>query len=166
MNYQRASWNKVLDCLKDAGLYSKGNVFGAVSKELKERFKRFNAAFEEVYRTQTTWTVPDCELREELRISITEKLLPAYRSFQGRYMNHWDSERHAEKYIKYTSKDLEKYLVELFEGSSGSMDHRQRSNSLPGHSPESLFSLIWSSKALLHWLSLVASRNVAYLKYY
>jgi hypothetical protein len=118
MNYQRASWNKVLDCLKDAGLYSKGNVSGAVSKELKERFKRFNAAFEEVYRTQTTWIVHDCDLREELQISITQKLLPAYRSFQGRYMNHLDSERHAEKYIKYTSEDLDKYLVELFEGSS------------------------------------------------
>jgi exocyst complex protein 7 len=81
MNYQRASWNKVLDCLKDARLYSKGNVFGTMSKELKERFKKFNASFEEVYKTQTTWTLPDCELCEELQISITKKLLPAYHSF-------------------------------------------------------------------------------------
>jgi exocyst complex protein 7 len=122
----------------------KGTFLVSVSKELKERFKRYNTAFEDVYRTQTTWTVHDCELHEELQISIMKKLLLAYRSFQGRYMNHWDSERHAEKYIKYTSEDLEKYLVELFEGSFGSMDHRQCSNSLPSHSPESLFSLIWS----------------------
>jgi exocyst complex protein 7 len=84
MNYPRVAWNKVLDCLKDARLYSKGNISGVVSKEIKERFKRLNVAFEYVYKTQTTWTMHDCELHEELQISIMKKLLLAYRSFQGR----------------------------------------------------------------------------------
>lgn len=127
--YQRAAWNKVLGFLKDAGLYRKGGFSGGVSKgALKERFKRFNAAFEDIYRTQKIWTVPDWQLREELRISITEKLVPAYRYFVGRYRGHLDSERHAEKYIKYTPEGLENNIMQLFEGSPGPVDHHQCSN--------------------------------------
>ncbi|MCE3050118.1 hypothetical protein HAX54_046483 [Datura stramonium] len=44
--------------------------------------KTFNAMFEEVHRTQSTWLIPDTQLREELRISVSEKLIPAYRIFQ------------------------------------------------------------------------------------
>ncbi|THG10886.1 hypothetical protein TEA_025821 [Camellia sinensis var. sinensis] len=80
--YLRSSWTKVLSFLKDEGI---GGSSGNASKlALKERFKNFNAAFEEIYRTQTAWKVPDAQLREELRISISEKVLPAYRSFLGR----------------------------------------------------------------------------------
>ncbi|KAH9291438.1 hypothetical protein KI387_043372 [Taxus chinensis] len=130
-NYQRAAWNKVLSCLRDEGICITGSFSNRVSKDaLKERFKSFNSAFEEVYRNQTGWFVPDPQLREELRISIAEKLLPAYRSFMGRFKSHLESVRHVERYIKYTPEDLEIYLLDLFEGSQGSMQHqRRRSNS-------------------------------------
>uniref|UniRef100_A0A0D6QZR5 Exocyst subunit Exo70 family protein n=1 Tax=Araucaria cunninghamii TaxID=56994 RepID=A0A0D6QZR5_ARACU len=131
-NYQRAAWNKVLSCLRDEGMHFAGAYSNSVSKgTLKERFKRFNTAFEEVYKVQTNWTVPDHQLREELRISITEKLLPAYRSFMGRFGIHLEGERHAERYLKYTPEDLENYLLDLFEGLPGSSMHTQRSKSLP-----------------------------------
>uniref|UniRef100_A0A0C9QT19 Exocyst subunit Exo70 family protein n=1 Tax=Wollemia nobilis TaxID=56998 RepID=A0A0C9QT19_9CONI len=131
-NYQRAAWNKVLSCLRDEGMHFAGAYSNSVSKgTLKERFKRFNTAFEEVYKTQTNWAVPDHQLREELRISITEKLLPAYRSFMGRFGIHLEGERHAERYLKYTPEDLENYLLDLFEGLPGSSMNAQRSKSLP-----------------------------------
>uniref|UniRef100_A0A0D6QWN5 Exocyst subunit Exo70 family protein n=1 Tax=Araucaria cunninghamii TaxID=56994 RepID=A0A0D6QWN5_ARACU len=129
-NYQRAAWNKVLSCLRDEGICITGSFSNRVSKEaLKERFKSFNSTLEEVYRNQTAWFVPDLQLREELRISIAEKLLPAYRSFLGRFRSHLECGRHAERYIKYTPEELEDYLSDLFEGSSGSMQQRRRSNS-------------------------------------
>jgi hypothetical protein len=46
-------------------------------------------------------------LREELRISIAEKLLPAYRSFLGRFRHHIENGKHPELYIKYSIEDLE-----------------------------------------------------------
>jgi len=45
------------------------------------RFRSFNVLFEEIYQKQCGWSVPDTELRESLRLAVTEILLPAYRSF-------------------------------------------------------------------------------------
>ncbi|XP_054821450.1 exocyst complex component EXO70B1 [Prosopis cineraria] len=111
--YLRASWTKALTCLKDEGIG--GSSSNASKNALKERFKNFNACFEDIYRVQTAWKVPDAQLREELRISISEKVIPAYRSFVGRFSSQLDG-RHAGKYIKYTAEDLESYLLNLFEG--------------------------------------------------
>lgn len=122
--YLRASWSKVLSCLKDEGIG--GSSSNASKVALKERFKNFNACFEEIYRVQTAWKVPDPQLREELRISISEKVIPAYRSFMGRFGSHLESGRHAGKYIKYTPEDLENYLLDLFEGTPLIIHHMRR----------------------------------------
>lgn len=123
-NHQRATWIGVLHCLRDQGLHSTGSFSSGVSKSaLRERFKSFNAIFDEVHRTQALWLVPDEQLREELRISILEKLIPAYRSFLGRFRNHI-----SDNYIKYTVEDLENaVLQDLFEGYAVSQHSRRRS---------------------------------------
>lgn len=124
--YLRASWTKVLSFLKDDGIGGGGSASSVSKVALKERFKNFNLAYEEIYRTQSTWKVPDPQLREELRISISEKVIPAYRSFMGRFGSHLDSGRHAGKYIKYTPEDLENHLSDLFEGLPGLASHPRR----------------------------------------
>ncbi|KAK9995401.1 hypothetical protein SO802_020087 [Lithocarpus litseifolius] len=124
ISYLRASWTKALHCLKDEGIG--GSSSNASRVALKERFKNFNACFEEIYRVQTARKVPDAQLREELRISISEKVIPAYRSFMGRFGNQVESGRHAGKYIKYTADDLENYLLDLFEGSPRVLHHMRR----------------------------------------
>lgn len=126
-SYLRASWTKTLQCLKDEGIG--GSSSNASKVALKERFKSFNACFEEIYRVQTAWKVPDPQLREELRISISEKVIPAYRSFMGRFGSQLENSRHAGKYIKYNPEDLENYLLDLFEGTSCVLHHLRRKNS-------------------------------------
>ncbi|KAB2611124.1 exocyst complex component EXO70A1 [Pyrus ussuriensis x Pyrus communis] len=127
-SYQRATWVGVLYCLRDEGLHVSGSFSSGVSKSaLRERFKSFNAMFEEVHRTQATWLIPDTQLREELRISISEKLIPAYRSFLGRFRSHIESGKHPENYIKYTTEDLEMAVLDFFEGYSVSQHLRRRS---------------------------------------
>ncbi|XP_044477262.1 exocyst complex component EXO70B1 [Mangifera indica] len=123
-SYLRASWSRALSCLKDEGIG--GGSSNASKVALKERFKSFNLCFEEIYRAQTAWRVPDPQLREELRISISEKVIPAYRSFMGRFRGQLESGRHSGKYIKYTPEDLETYLLDLFEGSPGVLHHLRR----------------------------------------
>ncbi|KAG0489020.1 hypothetical protein HPP92_007831 [Vanilla planifolia] len=83
MSYERASWQPVLAFLKDEGIHSRGSTTPSMTV-LKERFKNFNLAFEEVYRTQTAWLVHNRELRDDLRISISVMVLQAYRPFMGR----------------------------------------------------------------------------------
>ncbi|KAL3610477.1 hypothetical protein D5086_001497 [Populus alba] len=127
-SYQRATWVSVLYCLRDEGLHVSGSFSSGVSKSaLRERFKTFNAMFEEVHRTQATWLIPDSQLREELRISISEKLIPAYRSFLGRFRSHIESGKHPENYIKYSVEDLESAVLDFFEGYPVSQHLRRRS---------------------------------------
>lgn len=125
--YLRASWTKALSCLKDGGIGGGSSSNNASKNALKERFKNFNACFEDIYRIQTAWKVPDAQLREELRISISEKVIPAYRSFVGRFGSQLEG-RHAGKYIKYSPEDLEDYLLDLFEGAPGVLHHIRRNS--------------------------------------
>ncbi|CAL1389107.1 unnamed protein product [Linum trigynum] len=123
-SYLRAAWSRALSCLKDEGI---GGSSGSASRvALKERFKSFNAWFEDIYRVQTGWKVPDPQLREELRISISEKVIPAYRAFLGRFGSHLESGKHSGKYIKFTPEDLENYVPDLFEGTPLVIHHLRR----------------------------------------
>lgn len=115
-SYLRASWSKALSFMKDEGIGGGGSSSSVSKVVLKERFKNFNLCFEDIYRNQSAWKVTDPQLREELRLSISEKVLPAYRSFMGRFRGHLERGRHSGKYIKYTPEDLENYLLDLFEG--------------------------------------------------
>ena len=111
MEYERASWGSILSLFKDEGILNPGS--NSISRILlKEKFRSFYLAFEEIYRTQTAWIIPDVELREDLRISTSLKVIQAYRTFVGRHAVHI-----SDKHIKYSADDLENYLLDLFEGS-------------------------------------------------
>lgn len=115
MNYERATWSSILALLKDEGIQNPGS--NSISRTiLKERMQSFYLAFEEVYKSQTGWLIPDSQLREDLRISTSLKVIQAYRTFVGRHINHI-----SEKHIKYTADDLEDFLLDLFEGSQKSV---------------------------------------------
>ncbi|KAK9278745.1 hypothetical protein L1049_028321 [Liquidambar formosana] len=119
-SYVRPTWSSVLSLLMDDG--KSGSSSGSVSKtNLKERCRRFSVAFEEVYKSQTGWLIPDPQLREDLRISTSQKLIPAYRTFCGRVSN-----QIGDKYIKYTADDLGNYLLDLFDGSPRSLRNFRR----------------------------------------
>jgi len=112
-NYQVETWSKILSCLSPKGLSDHGKVQKPV---LKERFKGFNAAFEEIHKTQSMWVVSDEQLQSELRVSISALVIPAYRSFLGRFSQILDPGRQTEKYIKYQAEDIETYIDDLFDG--------------------------------------------------
>ncbi|GAB4824321.1 hypothetical protein Ancab_007209 [Ancistrocladus abbreviatus] len=119
-SYQRSSWSKVLGVLKasdSGGSASNAAAAAATPKSLKDRIKLFNAYLEEICKTQSTWVIFDDQLREELKISVTGNLLPAYRTFIGRFET---TERNAERYIKYSVEDVEARINnELFQGGGG-----------------------------------------------
>ncbi|KAI3666054.1 hypothetical protein L6452_44692 [Arctium lappa] len=114
-NYKRETWTKLLQCLSHEGLSVNGKVMKPV---LKERFKSFNAMFDEIHRTQSTWVVSDEQLQSELRVSISAIIIPAYRSFMGRFSQVFTPGRQTEKYIKYQPEDIETCIEELFDGNA------------------------------------------------
>lgn len=111
--YERVSWGSVLSMLKDESLPN------YVSQRTSEKScKKFCTAFREVYRIQTGWCIPDPQLREDLQISVSQKLVLAYGSYTGR-----NSSNIADKYIKYTVEDLQSYILDLFQGSPKSLHY-------------------------------------------
>ncbi|GFP98166.1 exocyst complex component exo70b1 [Phtheirospermum japonicum] len=121
-NYQRETWNRVLQCLSHDGLLTNGKPNKPL---LKERFKIFTTIFDEIHRTQSAWLVSDEQLQSELRISISSVVIPAYRSFVGRFRPYLDSGKQADKYIKYQPEDIESLIEGLFEGNTTSMGRRR-----------------------------------------
>ncbi|XP_007031942.2 PREDICTED: exocyst complex component EXO70B1 [Theobroma cacao] len=121
-SYQRETWMKLLGCLSLEGLNVNGKV---VKPVLKERFKSFNAMFDEIHKTQSSWVVSDEQLQSELRVSISAVVIPAYRSFLGRFAGVLDPGRQTEKYIKFQPEDIETYIDELFDGNPVSMAKRK-----------------------------------------
>ncbi|KAG8639935.1 hypothetical protein MANES_13G007100v8 [Manihot esculenta] len=108
--YTRESWSILLQCLSHAGLLVHGKV---VKHVLKERFKMFNSMLDEIHKTQSTWIVTDKQLQSELRVSISAVVIPAYRSFLGRFQQCLSGGRQTEKYVKYQPEDIEKLIDEL-----------------------------------------------------
>eukprot|EP00249_Psilotum_nudum_P020542 c27749_g3_i1 orf=432-2447(+) len=125
-NYVRVAWKKVLACLReeDLGINGSGGVSRAV---IKERLKSFNSAFDEAQKAQSTWVVPDTQLRQELQSLVSEKLIPGYRSLLHRFQNYVESGKRSKKCKKYSPEDLEGYLLDLFVGTSESVPAQRRS---------------------------------------
>lgn len=112
-SYERITWIPILSLI--TGYEKSGKAV------LKERCRNFSIAFEDVYKNQTGWTIPDIELRDDLNISTALKVVHAYRTFVGQVKKSL-----SDKHIKYAEDDLEKYLLDFFQGSAKSLNHHWR----------------------------------------
>ncbi|KAK1367897.1 hypothetical protein POM88_033989 [Heracleum sosnowskyi] len=114
-DYFSSIWHKVLYGLRHNGLNYKFLFYKGISKKsVRKRFKTFNTAFEKFCETQSTKFVEDTELREQLRNLILNKFLTDYKSFLEKIGCHIQCERHNERYIKYSSEDLQNKIQSLF----------------------------------------------------
>lgn len=114
-NYERMGWSKVLTSLPEE------NPTAEISPlEVREFFRRFNSGFEEAYKKQTSWVVPDARLRDEIKVSLAMKLVPAYTSFYNKYRGFFGREvGMVEPVVRYAPDDLGNYLSDLFYGTGG-----------------------------------------------
>ncbi|KAK3206617.1 hypothetical protein Dsin_020663 [Dipteronia sinensis] len=115
-NYQKSSWNKILGILKLENSSSSAPSAAAAARSMKEKLKLFNLSFDEICKTQTPWAVFDEQFREELKISVTKILLPAYGNFIGKYQNIPDMGKLPDRLIKYGVEEIEARINELFQG--------------------------------------------------
>ncbi|XP_006655977.3 exocyst complex component EXO70A1-like isoform X1 [Oryza brachyantha] len=103
--YLRASWAGALFHLSDADFRQRNDPAG--------RLKSFNSTFREISRVQTTWKIPNPQLRQHLRLVILQQIILAYRTFLKRFGNLL---KDPSKSIKYTPEDIENHVLDLFEG--------------------------------------------------
>ncbi|XP_030462223.2 exocyst complex component EXO70H1-like [Syzygium oleosum] len=124
-SYEALAWNKVFSSLPES------NSTGTSVEAVKGIFRKFNAAFEEAYRKQTSWVIPDRKLRDKVKVSIAKKLTPAYREFYDTYLGMLSGEKNLGVLVRFGPDDLENYLSDLFHGTvvSGSSSSSSSSHS-------------------------------------
>ncbi|KAG7019995.1 Exocyst complex component EXO70A1, partial [Cucurbita argyrosperma subsp. argyrosperma] len=114
--YTRVTWQSVISLLR-----LDGDGTNTPKAVFKEKYRAFNVAFEEIYKTQTGWNVSDPDLRDDLHILTSNCVIQAYR-----FLCNLKSQFNCEKYIKYTIDDLSKHILDLFQGSPRSLQSSRR----------------------------------------
>ncbi|KAF3442041.1 hypothetical protein FNV43_RR15957 [Rhamnella rubrinervis] len=130
-NYEKLAWDKVFSTFPE-------NPTAEISPDqAKLIFRNFNVSFEETYRKQRSSVVPDTKLREEIKQSISRKLLAVYRQFYDKHGHTLGGERHVRVVVKYVPEEVENYLSGLFcempESDISSSSHSSSSSSSSSH---------------------------------
>ncbi|KAF8102215.1 hypothetical protein N665_0200s0009 [Sinapis alba] len=81
--------------------------------EAEEFVRRFSDRFEEVYKRQTSWVVPDSKLRDEIKVSVAMMLIPAYSEFYKKYRAGLPEN------VGFAPDDIGNYVSDLYFGSGG-----------------------------------------------
>ncbi|KAG9160820.1 hypothetical protein Leryth_008648 [Lithospermum erythrorhizon] len=111
-NYEEIAWSKAITCLPQ-------DPTAEMSPDrVKGRFKKFNEDLEEALRKQMAWVIPDRKLREEIKLSIGRKLVPAYQNFYNSQMKKFGPEKNLQRSVRLSPDDLGNCLSNLFHGVS------------------------------------------------
>lgn len=84
------------------------------TKLIKERFASFNKDFQELYRLNRTYAVPDVELRTQIRKICKDEIHSNYKRFFEFYACQ-DFSKSKEKYIKFTPEKVASMIDQFFE---------------------------------------------------
>ncbi|KAK7293678.1 hypothetical protein RJT34_16551 [Clitoria ternatea] len=112
--FLRDSWGKLPGHLSREGLilFSGGR---ATARDLvKKRLKKFNEVFDEMYSKQSSWIMPERDLREKTCQLIVQAVVPVYRSYMQNYGPLVEQDASSTKYAKYTVQKLEEMLLCLY----------------------------------------------------
>eukprot|EP00455_Lapot_gusevi_P011272 TRINITY_DN1518_c0_g1_i1.p1 TRINITY_DN1518_c0_g1~~TRINITY_DN1518_c0_g1_i1.p1 ORF type:complete len:222 (-),score=81.74 TRINITY_DN1518_c0_g1_i1:111-776(-) len=108
--YRQVSWERALSYLDLSDYLQMVNN----NKAIKNKFAGFNEAFEELYNSQKHFSVPDPDLRSQIRADNVQLVSPLYTQFHDTYKEFAFS-KHPGKYIKYPPKVLEDMLNKFFD---------------------------------------------------
>ncbi|XP_011045056.1 PREDICTED: exocyst complex component EXO70A1 [Populus euphratica] len=112
--FLRDSWGKLSGHLSREGLilFSGGR---ATARDLvKKRVQNFNEAFDEMYKRQSSWVVPDSDLRDKICQLIVQAVVPVYQSYMQSYGPLVELDGSSSEYAKYLVQTLEQMLSSLF----------------------------------------------------
>ncbi len=112
----KLSWNQAIEYLQEppaaAGAPAK-QVHASDYKQIKSRFAGFNKALEKLFHTQKLYTIPNNNLRNEVREIGKSIVVPLYKSFLARYAE-VPFTKNRSKYEQYTVETLLQMLDAFF----------------------------------------------------
>ncbi|KAK4281426.1 hypothetical protein QN277_012920 [Acacia crassicarpa] len=111
--YEKLGWGEVISCLP------RNPKAAMTAEEARVIFRNFNFRFEEAYRKQNLFTVPDRRFREEIRASVARKIVPTYEEFYKTHRTTVGSMREMTMYVIFHPDDVKEYLANLFFAGTG-----------------------------------------------
>ncbi|CAH8387436.1 unnamed protein product [Eruca vesicaria subsp. sativa] len=112
--FLRDTWGKLPSHLSRDGLILFSGGHATARDLVKKRLKSFNDAFDEMYKKQSTWVVPEKDLRERVCQQIVQAVVPVYRSYMQNYGPLVEKDASSSKYVRYSVVALEKILSSLY----------------------------------------------------
>ncbi|XP_010432851.1 PREDICTED: exocyst complex component EXO70A1-like [Camelina sativa] len=112
--FLRDSWGKLPSHLSREGLILFSGGHATARDLVKKRLKAFNDAFDEMYKKQVTWVLPEKDLRDRVCQQIVQAIVPVYRSYMQNYGPLVEKDASSSKYVRYTVVALEKILSSLY----------------------------------------------------
>lgn len=112
--FLRDSWGKLPSHLSREGLILFSGGHATARDLVKKRLKAFNDAFDEMYKKQVTWVLPEKDLRDRVCQRIVQAIVPVYRSYMQNYGPLVEKDGSSSKYVRYTVVALEKILSSLY----------------------------------------------------
>ncbi|CAH2077359.1 unnamed protein product [Thlaspi arvense] len=112
--FLRDSWGKLPSHLSREGLINFSGGHATARDLVKKRLKSFNDAFDELYKKQSTWVLPEKELRDRVCQQIVQAIVPVYRSYMQNYGPVLEKDPSSSKYVRYTVVALEKIISSLY----------------------------------------------------
>ncbi|KAJ0810405.1 putative exocyst complex component Exo70, cullin repeat-like-containing domain superfamily [Helianthus annuus] len=101
-NYERMAWSKMITSLP-----TNTTVENLPIESARDCFKRFNLEFNDAYRKQSMWIISDSKLRDDIKISLSKRILPTYRTLYEQYRGCFQG---VDSVVKYSPDDLGNYL--------------------------------------------------------
>ncbi|TPX33934.1 hypothetical protein SeMB42_g07417 [Synchytrium endobioticum] len=114
-------WRPALECLMDTTMIIGGKIDKALSdpqrKIIKEKFRTFNETFEDLYKAQKSYAIPDTDLRAQIVKEVRQIIVPLYDRFYERYSQTGFS-KNTSKYIKFDRQALDEALDKFFDATA------------------------------------------------
>ncbi|KAK4755305.1 hypothetical protein SAY87_009062 [Trapa incisa] len=126
LNYVRLAWEPLLSALPED---PSAAITPAVARD---HFSSFGASFEEAYRKHSSTIVSDPKLRDEIKFSISRKLVWPYQTFYDAHKITVDAAT-----IRLAPDDIGNYLSDLFFSSGNSNNSPMSSPSPSSHGQRS-----------------------------
>ena len=117
--YISESWSKAEHFLKEEEnqyeIFRNGDLTKSGRQHLKQRCSGFNHAFEEQVHTQRQFSIPDRQLRDEVKETAIRIIVPQYKAMVDKYGNVPFSTKVDTKYLKHSPEIIEKRLRSLYD---------------------------------------------------
>lgn len=104
------NWKTCVEHLMDVTYVQDGGVQHVLNSNqrqmVKDKFKNFNHDFDELWKTQKQYSIPDMDLRAMVLKDVNSIMIPMYEKFLNKYAsggsnNAYEFTKNVQKYIRY-----------------------------------------------------------------